>query len=448
MELLGAKPAQQAAVYFMLAILIGAILLCLPFSANGHPISFINALFTSTSAVCVTGLTVVDTGRDFSLFGQIIILILIQLGGLGIMTFTTVILISMGSRLSFQSRYGLSQSLDAGIRTHVNVLLKAVVITTLTVEGVGAILLFLRFHTQMPVGSAIYFSIFHAISAFCNAGFSLFSNSLEGFRGDIPVLLIFAFLIICGGLGFAVIREVYARLVKKEQRLSLHSKLCLSTTAILLVAGTIAILVAEYHNSFKHTGLGYDIVNAFFQSTTSRTAGFNALRQASLSNTTILITIILMFIGACPGSTGGGIKTTTVAVILHLVIDRFRGRRNVSIFKRTVSPDSISRALTVLLLALIAIVVIFAIFLFTEETPIGNRVSYGWFVEYLFEVFSAFGTVGLSMGVTSSLHNFGKVLIILLMFAGRVGLLTLAFAMARPKSKGEIVYREEEVLVG
>ena len=448
MELLGAKPAQHAAFYFMLAILLGAVILSLPISSTGAPVGFINALFTSTSAVCVTGLTVVDTGHDYSLFVQIVILILIQLGGLGIMTFTTLILISMGSRLSFQSRYGLSQTLDAGIRTHVNILLKAVFVTTLIVELIGATALFLRFRTQMPVGDAVYFSIFHAISAFCNAGFSLFSTNFEGYRNDISVLLTLAFLIICGGLGFAVIREVYARMVHKEMRLTLHSKLCLSTTAILLIAGTLAILGAEYNNTFRSTSIGSDIVNAFFQSTTSRTAGFNSLPQASLTNTSILITMILMFIGACPGSTGGGIKTTTLAIIVMLVVDRFRGRRSVAVFKRTVSPDSIARALTVLLLAMLMIATIFAIFLFTEESLIGDNVSHSLFVKYLFEVLSAFGTVGLSMGVTSSLHNFGKLLIILLMFSGRVGLLTLAFAMARPSRHGEIVYREEEVLVG
>ncbi len=420
----------------------------LPVSASKQPIGLVNALFTATSAVCVTGLTVVDTGRDFSLFGQVVILILIQLGGLGIMTFATGLLVSIGSRLSFQDRYGLSQRLGSGIGIHYKSLLKAVVTTTFIFELLGTIALFLRFKNEFPLGKAVYFSVFHAVSAFCNAGFSTFSNSLESYHSDVYVLVVFSVLIICGGLGFVVIRELYARTTHKEARLSLHSKLCLITTAALLLLGTGAFYFAEYQNVFGNSGFGLGLANAFFQAVTCRTAGFNAVSQVNLTEVSILITMILMFIGACPGSTGGGTKTTTFAVVVLLVLKRFSGHRSVTAFKRSISNDSIVRALTVLLLAALVIVMMFVLFMFAEEEPLTHVLSRGLFVDNLFEVFSAFGTVGLSLGVTSHLHDFGKVLLIILMFTGRVGLLTLAFALARPPEQGEVVYLEEEVLVG
>ncbi len=448
MELLGVSPGRRAAIYFLLTILLGTAVLLLPISEKEQPITLIDALFTSTSAVCVTGLTVLDTGKDFSFFGQIVILILIQLGGLGIMTFTTGLLVSLGSRLSFHDRYGFSQSFSSGSGIHYVTLLKAVISTTFIFEFLGAVALYIKFQTQYPTGKAVFYAIFHSISAFCNAGFSTFSNSLESYRSDGYTVLVFSLLIISGGLGFIVIREVYARLTKKEVMLSLHSKLCLTTTGILLVGGTVVFYFTEYHNAFKSTGFGYNLLNAFFQSVTCRTAGFNTLSQVNLTEVSILITMILMFIGACPGSTGGGVKTTTFATVMLLVWNRFRGKRSVAAFKRSISADSVRRALTVTLLAFLVIVVMFVLFVFIEEEPIPHLVSKGVFVDNLFEVISAFGTVGLSLGATSTLHDWGKILLILLMFAGRVGLLTLAFALARPAEQGEIVYLEEEILVG
>jgi len=447
MELFGVKPGRRVAIYFLGAILLGAVLLSLPVASTGEPMEFLDALFTATSAICVTGLSVVDVARDLSDFGQVVLLLLIQLGGLGIMTFASGLLLSIGSSLSFQHKFALSETLG-GSSVRSGSLIKAVLWTTVIIELLGAAALFFRFRSDLPIGRALFVSLFHSVSAFCNAGFSLFDGSLEGFRGDTPTLLIFAFLIISGGLGFIVIREVLTSASGRKRGLSLHTRLCLSATAILLVAGTLGFYLAEQEHILGSRGMGLDLVNSFFQAVTCRTAGFSTVAMTDLTELSLLIAMILMFIGACPGSTGGGIKATTVAIVLLLVYRRFRGRQSVTVFKRTISNDSLIRAVAVILLAILVIVVMFSMFTFFEEKPVAHNASHGWFVENLFEVISAFATVGLSLGATAHLHAAGKMLLIILMFIGRVGLLTLAFALASPTRRGEIVYREEEVMVG
>ncbi len=448
MEILGIRPERRIAILFLVTIAIGAVLLSLPISGAKGSIDPIDALFTATSAVCVTGLVVVDTGHDYSMFGQIVILILIQLGGIGVMTLASMLVLSIGARLPLQFRLGISGSLGETRTADYRVLLKAVLLTTFTAELIGAALMYVRFRTYFPDGEAVYYSIFHAISAFCNAGFSPFTNSLEGFRGDTPLLLIFAGLIILGGLGFVVIMELYHSLTGRKLALSLHSKICLVMTAILLVGGTIGFKIAEHEHLFKSSGQGLDLVNAFFQAVTCRTAGFNTIPQASLTELGILLSIILMFIGACPGSTGGGIKTTTFAIVALLVWRRFRGYRHISLFRRTIGADSYSRALAVFILAIFIIVIMFSLFMLAEEKMLAHTLSKGWFVDNLFEVVSAFGTVGLSLGITPRLHEAGKILLIILMFVGRIGLLTLAYSLARPGMRGEIEYKEENIMVG
>jgi trk system potassium uptake protein TrkH len=447
-EFFGVNPGRRIAFYFLAAIIFGAIILSLPVSCAGEPVRFINALFTATSAVCVTGLTVVDTGTDYSLFGQIVILVLIQLGGLGIMTFATALFAALGSKLSFGDRLGLSQSFLAEEKGKHTSLLKAVIVTTITVELIGAILLYFKFRPDYSTGRAIYHAVFHSVSAFCNAGFSTFSTSLEGYQNDVVMLLIFAGLIICGGLGFAVIAEIFDKFRNRQSKLSLHTKLCLSGTVIILILGTAAILVAEYQNTFGDRSLIKGITNAFFQTVTSRTAGFDAIPQANLTELSLMVTTVLMFIGACPGSTAGGIKLTTLMVILLLVINRFRGRTYVVAFKRSISTESIIRALTVFILSSFVVMLALGLLMFAEEQPVAHRVAHGWLGETLFEVISAFGTVGLSLGMTAKLSDFGKLILIVTMFAGRVGLLTLAFALARPPKPGELVYAEESVMTG
>ena len=448
MEFFGVNPGRRIALYFLCAIILGAVILALPVSSAGKPIGVLNALFTSTSAVCVTGLTVVDTGTDFSLFGQIVILVLIQLGGLGIMTFATALFAAFGSRLSFGDRLGLTQSFLADNRGKHTSLLKAVIFTTLAVELVGAILLLFKFYPRYPIDKAAYYAIFHSVSAFCNAGFSVFSNSLENYNGDIVMTLIFSALIISGGLGFAVIRELFEKLKDKTMRLSLHTKLCLTGTAALIILGTAAILVAEYQNTFSQHSLIKGAVGAFFQAITARTAGFNMIPQASLTELSLMVTTMLMFIGACPGSTAGGIKLTTILLIFLLVYNRFRGRNHVVAFRRTINQESIIRALTVFILSALVVMFMLGFLMFAEEKPLAHSVAHGWLGETMFEVISAFGTVGLSLGITAELSALGKMIIIITMFAGRVGLLTLAYALIAPPLKGELVYAEEPVMTG
>jgi trk system potassium uptake protein TrkH len=448
MELFGLKPGRRIILYFAATIVIGAIVLSLPLSAARGEIRFVDALFTATSATCVTGLTVVDTAKDYTFFGQIVIMTLIQLGGLGVMTFATALLLMMRSGLSFQNRLGLSETLDSVTGTRSKHLVRAVVITTLAIETLGAGALFIRFGDEYPLGEAVFHSVFHSVSAFCNAGFSTFSTNLEGRSGDVWVILVISGLIICGGLGFAVITELFDRARHKKNLLSLHSKLCLTTTAALIVVGTICFFVLERNNVFRDTSIVVSAANAFFQAVTPRTAGFNTIPQAELTEISVFVTMILMFIGACPGSTGGGVKTTTFSVVALLLFNRFRGRHSVSMFRRSIDSESVFRALTVLFLGALVVGCMFTLLLSSEGPPAAHKLVRGSFVENLFETVSAFGTVGLSLGVTPTLTDLGKVFIMVTMFIGRVGLLTLAYTLARPVRRGEIVYAEQSIMVG
>ncbi|MEZ5358611.1 MAG: potassium transporter TrkG [Candidatus Zixiibacteriota bacterium] len=446
MEFIGIHPGRKIISYFAITILIGTALLYLPVSSGEREIGLLDALFTSTSAVCVTGLVVVDTGSDFSLFGQIVILLLIQLGGLGIMTFATSLLMMMRGKVSFFDRLGINQEFGSGGST--GSLLLAVLITTLAVEGLGAVGLFFEFRGDFPADVAAYHAIFHSISAFCNAGFSTLPHGLETYSDSPSTILIVSGLIISGGLGFIVIRDLLAKAKNPRSRLSLHTKLCLSMTLILIVFGTVAFMISESENLLVGGNWIYNASNAFFESVTCRTAGFNTIPQNHLTEVSLVIAFILMFIGACPGSTGGGIKTTTTAVILLLVYHRFMGRKSVAVFKRSIDADSVNRSVTLILLSSLIIVVLFAALMFAEEKLLPHQLSHGWFVDNLFEIVSAFGTVGLSLGITSSVTIPGKIVLIAAMFIGRVGLLTLAFGLARQPQKGEVTYADESVMVG
>lgn len=448
MEFLTRLPGRQAAAAFALTIIIGALVLMLPISAREHPVSWIDALFTSTSAVCVTGLTVLDIANDFSRFGQVVILILIQLGGLGIMTYTTALFAAAGLRMSYHERLGLSQSLGGAKPIDYKTLVKAVLVITLIIESVGALLLFVKFQAQFSYVESAFHAVFHSVSAFCNAGLSTFSTNLEAYNRDPSIILIVGFLIIFGGLGFAVIRELYDKLMHPHTMLSLHTKLSVVSTVILIMAGLLIFYLVERRAAYMGMPLSVKLANAFFQSVTPRTAGFDTIPQMNLTEVSILITIILMFIGVCPGSTGGGIKATSMAVILLVVFNRFRGRGSATLFRRTISAESVFQAITVFILASIVIAAAFATLLFVQERSLPHVSAHGWFVEHLFEVVSAFGTVGLSLGLTPRLETAGKLIIILTMFTGRVGLLTLAFSLVRLPKRAEIVYSEESVMIG
>ncbi len=449
MEFIGGDPGRKVMAYFLMAIIVGGIVLSLPISHGNRSVAPLDALFTATSAVCVTGLVVVDTGQDFSFFGQVVILTLIQLGGLGIMTFATVLVIMAGSRLAFRDRIGVTSSLGAGAPVRAESLLGAVMLVTFVIEAIGALILFLLFVRDFPPGLAAWHAIFHSISAFCNAGFSTFPTNFEGYAGSTPMLLTIALLIIVGGLGFTVIVEIFHRAAGHSHRISLHTRICLSSTAILLAAGFVVFFFTEYDNTLRDGSLAFKTSNAFFQSVVCRTAGFNSIPQGSLSEVGVMMAMILMFIGGCPGSTAGGIKTTTFTLIILTVWSRFRGHRSPAAFHRTISQESVIRAVAVFILATFVIAAAVAFLtLAWDRPPLRAGSVNGWLAEGLFEVISAFGTVGLSMGITPLLSPMAKIVIIGTMFIGRVGLLTLAFGLARPPIRGELVFAEEPVTVG
>jgi len=432
------------AASFLVAILIGTALLLLPASTVSRRIGLVEALFTATSAVCVTGLVVVDTATYFTKLGQIIILCLIQLGGLGIMTFSTMILLAAGRRISFQDKILVQESFLPAAPKDFRTLIRNVFIMTGLIEMAGAGLLFIRFSQLFPWPQALFDSLFHSIAAFCNAGFSTFSQNLEGFTGDILVNLTIVGLIILGGLGFLVIQEVFyfSRPAKEKRRFhfSLHSKLALSLTASLIIFSFLLFFWLEKSSGLSNLGWKEKILASLFQVVTPRTAGFNTIDLESLKTASVFLLIGLMFIGASPGSTGGGIKTVTIGVVLAFLRSKIMAREKVNVFYRTIPTECLTRAFTLIFLALSWIGV--ASFLLLAAQP-GAMMK-----EVLFEVFSAFGTVGLSLGITPELTPLGKIIIVVTMYVGRIGPLSLLAALSRSKSWGQFEYVEETVMIG
>lgn len=437
-------------VAFALFILVGALLLLLPAFTARPSIRFVDALFTMTSAACVTGLTVLDTGTDLSRAGQILVLLWMQAGGLGIMTMSTVMLLLAGRRPSLGSKMVVQDSFTHRGDRDLRALVVDVLRLTFTVELLGAGLLFLRFLQDHPLGEALFISMFHSVSAFCNAGFSTFSNSLEGFVGDPLVNLTVALLIMSGGIGFLVLREMGSltgNRGKPRRWLSLHSKVVLSTTAALLGMGTVLILIMEWRNTMAGLSLPERILAAFFQAVTARTAGFNTLPIGSMANQTLALIAILMFIGASSGSTGGGIKTGTFATLVALGLSRMRGHPEAQLFKRSISQASVARAMSVTMVCALVVIVGTLLLQVTELGSAASEQARSRFLDLFFEVVSAFGTVGLSTGVTSSLSDAGKLLITAVMFLGRLGPMLVAVAVARQKVY-RFRYAEESIMIG
>lgn len=437
------NPAVTLMLSFLCTILIGTILLMLPSSsAQGQITRFIDALFTSTSAVCVTGLTVVDTGTHYSLFGQFIILVLLQVGGLGIMTISTAFAIIIGQRMSVGVEHLMQNVVGENTRLDMFKLVKNIIVLTALVEMVGAIFLFFTFrnHTHSVI-QAIYYSIFHSVSAFCNAGFCLWSDNLMQFLGSWNVNLVITGLIITGGIGFTVLTDVRTTLLRKISfsRLSLHTKIVLMTTLSLIIVGTILFFIAEYKTTMNGFSFKDRALASYFQSVTCRTAGFNTIDEMQLTNASALISIILMYIGASPGSTGGGIKTTTFAILILAIFSMIRGSKDVTVFKRKISEQHIKTVLSLIGMSLIFIVSLIFILMLIEPFP---------FVKIVFEALSAFGTVGLSMGITSSLSSAGKTIIVILMYIGRIGPLTLIYALSQRKRKFHVEFTEEKIGIG
>lgn len=439
--------SQMLVLGFGAIIFTGTFLLMLPMASTGEPLHFIDALFTATSATCVTGLIVLDTGSAFTHFGQGVILGLIQVGGLGIMTISTFLLYLFQGKLSLSGRGLLEETLSQSPVQHLKSLLKTVFLATMTIEGLGALILSLRFMMDMSWSRAIYFGAFHSISAFCNAGFSLYPDSFIGYQDDFTINFTISSLIIIGGLGFIVLYELNQYRMRHIHRISLHTRLVLITSFVLILGGALLILLLEMNSSLT----GYSWVSrldiAFFQSLTTRTAGFNTIDLSQLSNPTLYIMIILMLIGASPGSCGGGMKTTTFAVILFFIKAKFYNQQSVSVFQRRIPPSAVSKAVTVAFFSFALISVITMLLLITELSGISHQESRGLFLEMLFEVTSAFGTVGLSLGVTPTLTNLGRLLITFMMFVGRLGPLTLALAVGSRETT-HFQYAQEDVLIG
>lgn len=440
-------PARIFVLSFAAAIFLGTVLLSLPYAFRQTPLRFIDALFTATSAVCVTGLTVLDIGSDLSLFGQVVTMLLFQIGGLGIITFSIILFALMGRGISFKGREVTQSLFMYSPKKDFNLIIKKVLLYTLIIESAGALLLFFRFAREFSLGQALYHAVYHAVSAFNNCGYSLFSDSLMRYQEDIVVNLIIALLIILGGIGFLVQQEVVARLRDRRNKLSLHTKIVLITTGVLIFGGAVLFYLLEADNVLQGASLKTALLTSFFQSVTARTAGFNTVDIRMLTNSTILIMLMLMFIGASPGSAGGGVKTTSFALLLLLVVNRIRGNENVNVANRTIPRELVERTISIIFSAAVLIGLVTALLLFFSDSsgmPFALRHE---FIEYVFETFSAFGTVGLSMGATQKLNDVQKYAIILMMFIGRVGPLTMAFAWYSSR-KRRVTYAEESVMVG
>ena len=444
------SPARIVIIGFALLIFIGTFLLMLPVASTHEHIGFVNALFTSTSAVCVTGLTVVDTGNAFSLFGQSVILILIQAGGLGIMTMSTLFLMLAGRRPGLTGQILVQDTFTHSRERRISDILKDVILFTCAIEGFGMVLLFFCFLPGNGVQKSLYLSIFHSISAFCNAGFSLFSDSFVSYKGNWVLNLVICFLIVAGGIGFLVLFELKQKFFFQHSalsRLSLHSKLVLSTTAVLVLTGMLLILGMEWKNTLEPLSIPDRFMGALFQSITARTAGFNTVLIGNMANETLFFIMLLMFIGASPGSCGGGVKTTSFATLVMLGVSRFRGQDRPQLFKRSISAVSIGKAVSVIMLSAMVICVGIMLLLMTELGNVGHPESRGKFLELLFEVVSAFGTVGLSTGITAGLSAMGKVILSGIMFVGRLGPLVVGVALSRD-TVSRYYYAEENIMVG
>lgn len=438
-------PARILLFGFAALILLGGLLLSLPIAAeSGAGLPFLDALFTATSAVCVTGLIVVDTGTYFSTFGELVIITLIQIGGLGFMTIATFLTILAGKRIGLKERLVIQQSLNVTTMEGLIRLSRNVVLLTLAIELFFAIVLSLRFSAEMPPGRAIYYGIFHSISAFCNAGFDLFGDfkSLSDYVGDPIVNLSIMSLIILGGLGFVVMVDLGRKATRPKQRLSVHTKLVIIASFALLLIGTIGYYALENHNEGTIAPLaeGDRWLASAFASTTARTAGYASINYETMTEGGQFWTVLLMFIGASPGSTGGGVKTTTALVILLFVWTVISNKEHTVVFRRSISPRTIYKSLTIAVMATMVVVLSTMILAVTEDQS---------FLRLLFESTSAFATVGLSTNLTSALSEPGRVVIMVMMFIGRLGPLTIALALAaRGNDKGNVRYPEGNLYVG
>ncbi|MFZ5823258.1 MAG: TrkH family potassium uptake protein [Bacillota bacterium] len=443
-------PAQVLVAGFAALILIGTFLLMLPIAVEpGNKVSFIDALFTATSAVCVTGLIVVDTATYWSTFGEIVIMLLIQMGGLGIMTISMLMFLMLGKRISLQERLMMQEALGSFSIAGVVRLTRNIILTTVVIEAIGALLLTIRFSQLYPLKQAIYWGIFHAISAWNNAGFDLTSNSVRVFNRDPFVLMVISALFVMGGLGFLVLEDIWRK--RSWEKFTLQTKLVLKVTTLLIVVPAVIILLLEYANpgTFGPLPWVHKLFNALFTAITPRTAGFESISTGALTHASLLLMVILMYIGASPGGTGGGIKTTTFTMIALTIRETATGTEETQVMGRRLPKDLLDKAVTIAAIAMALILTVTGLLLVTERAAVDNPEIPIGFVDVMFEVVSAFATVGLTTGLTSELSPAGRLLITITMFVGRVGPMTLAVALAQRKvARAHIHYPEERVMIG
>ncbi|NUU62134.1 TrkH family potassium uptake protein [Paenibacillus agri] len=436
-------PPKILSLGFLLLIAVGTTLLCLPVSSTTGRIHFIDALFMATSATCVTGLAVIDTGTQLTTFGQIVLLVLFQFGGLGFVTMATLITLVLNKRISLKERLLLQESMNQNSMQGIVLLIRRVLLYSLVIQLSGAVLLAARFMLDMPLGKAVYYGIFHSISIFNNAGFDLFGDIHGPFSGltryveDPIVNIISMLLIFLGGIGFIVMADVID--FRKRRRLTLHSKVVLTTSAVLIGLGAVIFFGLELNHTLKPLHAGGKVMASFLQAITPRSGGVTTIDIPLLRESTHFLLILLMFIGAAPGSTGGGIKITTFAILASAVYARLRGREDIIMFRHRISKDNVYRAITMTLLSLMLVVIATMLLSVTERAS---------FLTVLFEAVSAFGTSGITMGLTPELTMIGKMLVIILMFVGRIGPLTLAYALKPKKSKELYRYPEGNITIG
>ena len=434
---------------FLVVISLGSLLLMLPFAVTGGSWgSPLVALFTSTSAVCVTGLVVVDTGTYFSSFGQAVIVTLIQIGGLGYMTATTLLLLLLGQRLKLKDRVAIQQSMDQTELAAGKALLPSVIAMTMVFEIAGVFCFYPAFRGEYGAGQSLWLSVFHSVSAFNNAGFSLFFDNIIGYQDHLWINLIISLLIIFGGLGYEVIVEMFmglrAYLKGNPRRLnfSLNYKIVTSTTLVLLILGTFALFATEFNNpdTLGNLPVPVKLLAAWFQSVVARTAGFNSIDIGAMGNASLFTMIALMFIGASPGGTGGGIKTTTFRILLVCTLAVLQGKEKVLCYRRQIPPIRVLKTVAVVVGS--GLVVILATMLISISNPELN------FIAVLFETVSAFATVGLSTGITAKLSAFSQVVIVITMYLGRVGVLLFMAALLGDPRPTAVQYPEEDLLIG
>ncbi|MCM2287069.1 MAG: TrkH family potassium uptake protein [Desulfobacula sp.] len=451
-HILKMNPATLILLSFLLVILSGTLLLKIPVSTTARDIPWIDALFTATSAVCVTGLTVVDTGTCFTGFGQCVILALIQVGGLGLMTISVALFHWMGRRISFHQRMAMQDLFSSKPREDIFNLVRSIVLMTLGVEFLGAVFLTLHWSQEFTFGRAAFQGIFHSVSAFCNAGFALFPDNMMKYSNSYLLNAVICCLIIIGGIGFPVLYDLqcWFKLHKiKRFRFSVQTKTVLVTTLMLILLGALFIYITERQGFLDGKPIGFRILTCLFQSITCRTAGFNTVDISALKDATLIIMIFLMFFGASPGSCGGGVKTTTLALLTGFTLSGIRRKTRVNLFKKSIPAETVDRSITLVLVS-IGIIGLVIFMMLVGDSITGHEIHQprGSFLLYFFETVSAFGTVGLSMGVTPELSMWGKSMIIIMMVIGRVGVLTFSYIIVGTGPTNGIERSEENMMIG